>query len=52
MKIKTALSVFANKLFIYTVPSKSIETVETKLLCWMWSQDIYKYDYINEWDEL
>ncbi len=29
---------------IYTVPSKSIGTVKTKLLCWLWSRDIYKYD--------
>ncbi len=30
--------------FIYTVPSISIATVKTKLLCWLLSQDIYKYD--------
>ncbi len=30
--------------FIYTVPSISIGTVKTKLLCWLWSQDNYKYD--------
>ncbi len=30
--------------FIYTVPSISIGTVKTKLLCWLLSQDIYKYD--------
>ncbi len=29
---------------LHTVPSKSIGTVNTKLLCWLWSQDIYKYD--------
>ncbi len=29
---------------IYTVPSISIGTVKTKLLCWLLSQDIYKYD--------
>ncbi len=28
----------------YTVPSISIGTVKTKLLCWLWSQDICKYD--------
>ncbi len=27
----------------YTVPSKSIGSKKTKLLCWLWSQDIYKY---------
>ncbi len=32
-------------IYIYTVPSISIGTVKTKLLCWLWSQDICKYDY-------
>ncbi len=28
----------------HTVPSISIGAVKTKLLCWLWSQDIWKYD--------
>ncbi len=36
--------------FIYTVPSISIGTVKTKLLCWLWSQDNYKYDKKNEYE--
>ncbi len=34
-------------IYTHTVPSISIGTVQTKtvkLLCWLWSQDIYKYD--------
>ncbi len=31
-------------IYIYTVPSKSIGTVKTQLFCWLWSQDICKYD--------
>ncbi len=29
---------------IYTVHSISIGKVKKKLLCWLWSQDICKYD--------
>ncbi len=37
-------------IYIHTVPSKSIGTVKTKLLCWLWSQDICKYVYnMNMW---
>ncbi len=32
-------------IYVYTVPIISIGTVKTKLLCWLWSQDICKYDY-------
>ncbi len=30
--------------YIHTVPSISIVNVKTQLLCWLWSQSIYKYD--------
>ncbi len=32
-----------NMVFLYIVPSISIGTVKTKSLCWLWSQDIYKW---------
>ncbi len=33
------------------VPSISIGTVKTELLCWLWIQDICKYAHISEWGE-